>query len=80
LDGVKARLRPIFMTAIIDIVGLLPAAMSEGIGSEAQKPLATVMIGGFIASELLVIFILPILYFMFYYPKHLREHKKMMAL
>jgi cobalt-zinc-cadmium resistance protein CzcA len=67
LEGVKARLRPIFMTAIIDIVGLLPAAMSSGIGSEAQKPLATVMIGGFVASELLVIVVLPILYYLFYH-------------
>jgi cobalt-zinc-cadmium resistance protein CzcA len=77
LEGVQVMLRPIFMIAIIDIVGLLPAAMSSGIGSEAQKPLATVMIGGFIASELLVIFILPILYFMFYYRKHKEELKRM---
>jgi heavy metal efflux system protein len=66
LQGVRNRRRPVLMTAIIDLVGLLPMAISTGIGSEAQRPLATVMIGGFITSELLVIVVLPILYYFFY--------------
>jgi heavy metal efflux system protein len=66
LEGVMARRRPVLMTAIIDIVGLLPAAMSTDIGSEAQRPLATAMISGFVSSELLVILVLPILYYYFY--------------
>ncbi len=69
LQGVMARRRPVLMTAIIDIVGLLPAAMSTDIGSEAQRPLATAMISGFVSSELLVILVLPILYYYFYSPK-----------
>jgi cobalt-zinc-cadmium resistance protein CzcA len=64
--GVMARRRPVLMTAIIDIVGLLPAALSTDIGSEAQRPLATAMISGLVSSELLVILVLPILYFYFY--------------
>jgi cobalt-zinc-cadmium resistance protein CzcA len=67
LQGVRNRRRPVLMTAIIDLVGLLPMAISTGIGSEAQRPLATVMIGGFVTSELLVIVVLPILYYFFYY-------------
>jgi cobalt-zinc-cadmium resistance protein CzcA len=66
LEGVMARRRPVLMTAVIDIVGLLPAALSTDIGSEAQRPLATAMISGFISSELLVILVLPILYYYFY--------------
>ena len=68
-QGVMARRRPVLMTAIIDIVGLLPAAMSNDIGSEAGKPLATAMISGFISSEILVILVLPILYYYFYRTK-----------
>ena len=65
-QGVRARRRPVLMTAVIDIVGLLPAAVSTDIGSEAQRPLATVMIGGFVSSEVIVIVVLPILYYFFY--------------
>jgi len=68
-EGVMARRRPVLMTAIIDIVGLLPAAISTDIGSEAGKPLATAMISGFISSEMLVILVLPILYYYFYHKK-----------
>ncbi len=60
--GVLSRVRPVVMTAMIAIFGLLPAAMSTGIGSQTQKPLAIVIVGGLITSMILVLYILPIIY------------------
>ncbi len=69
-NGVRERVRPVVMTALIDMVGLFPAAISTGIGSEAQKPLAIVMIGGLVSATILVLLILPIIYYMVYHPHH----------
>jgi cobalt-zinc-cadmium resistance protein CzcA len=69
-NGVRNRVRPVIMTAMIDMVGLFPAAISTGIGSEAQKPLAIVMIGGLVSATVLVLLILPIIYYMVYAPRH----------
>jgi len=68
--GVHERVRPVMMTALIDMVGLFPAAISTGIGSEAQKPLAIVMIGGLITDVVLQLLILPIIFNMVYNPRH----------
>ncbi|MCK6598682.1 MAG: efflux RND transporter permease subunit, partial [Bdellovibrionaceae bacterium] len=62
-EGTLLRLRPVLMTALVDIFGFLPMMLSSGIGSEVQKPLATVVIGGVISSTLLTLILLPILYF-----------------
>jgi cobalt-zinc-cadmium resistance protein CzcA len=62
--GVRERVRPVVMTAMIDMIGLFPAAISTGIGSEAQKPLAIVMVGGLVSDVILQLLILPIIYFM----------------
>ncbi|MDI3322450.1 efflux RND transporter permease subunit [Pinibacter soli] len=62
LEGVHSRVRPVVMTALMAMIGLLPAAVSTGIGSETQKPLAIVVIGGLITSTLLTLLILPIIY------------------
>ena len=62
LQGVISRVRPVVMTALMAAIGLLPAAISTGIGSESQKPLATVVIGGLVTSTILTLLILPILY------------------
>jgi cobalt-zinc-cadmium resistance protein CzcA len=59
------RLRPIMMTALVATLGLLPAAMSNGIGSDSQKPLAIVVVGGLISSLTLSLFMLPLLYRLF---------------
>ncbi|MBZ5536945.1 MAG: CusA/CzcA family heavy metal efflux RND transporter [Acidobacteriia bacterium] len=56
------RLRPILMTALVACFGLLPAAMSTGIGSDSQKPFAIVIVGGMISRLLLSIFLAPVLY------------------
>jgi len=60
--GAKRRLRPILLTALTDILGFLPMAVSTSAGAEVQRPLATVVIGGMISATLLTLFVLPILY------------------
>lgn len=65
-EGVKSRIRPVVMTALMAAIGLLPAAVSTGIGSETQKPLAIVVIGGLITATVLTLLIFPIIYRFFY--------------
>ena len=60
--GVESRVRPVVMTALMAALGLLPAAISTGIGSETQKPLAIVVIGGIITATFLTLLILPLLF------------------
>jgi len=60
--GAMTRLRTVMMTALLASLGLLPMALSTGIGSETQKPLAVVVIGGLVTATLLVLFVLPVLY------------------
>jgi cobalt-zinc-cadmium resistance protein CzcA len=59
------RLRPMMMTALVATLGLLPAALSHGIGSDSQKPIAIVVVGGLISSLALSLFTLPLLYKVF---------------
>jgi cobalt-zinc-cadmium resistance protein CzcA len=61
-DGVTSRIRPVLMTAMMAAIGLLPAALSTGIGSQTQKPLAIVVIGGLITSTVLTLFIFPLIF------------------
>ncbi len=61
-EGVQSRIRPVVMTAMMAAIGLLPAAVSSGIGSETQKPLAIVVIGGLITATILTLLIFPIIY------------------
>lgn len=63
--GTLLRLRPVLMTALVDIFGFLPMMLSSGIGSEVQRPLASVVIGGIVSSTLLTLIVLPSLYGMF---------------
>lgn len=64
-EGALIRLRTVLMTALLASLGLLPAALSTGIGSETQKPLAIVIIGGLISATVLTLIVLPALYLMF---------------
>ncbi len=64
IKGACTRLRPVLMTAVTDILGFLPMAISISAGAEVQRPLATVVIGGLITSTMLTLIILPILYSM----------------
>jgi cobalt-zinc-cadmium resistance protein CzcA len=65
LNGVKSRTRPVIMTALMASIGLMPAALSTGIGSESQKPLAIVIIGGLITATVLTLLIFPIIFWIF---------------
>jgi len=60
--GCERRLRPVLMTALVAILGLVPMLFATGPGSEIQKPLATVVVGGLISSTLLTLIVLPTLY------------------
>ncbi|MGO8674175.1 MAG: efflux RND transporter permease subunit [Capsulimonadaceae bacterium] len=62
LEGAVVRLRPVLMTAILASIGLIPAAISTGIGSDVQKPLAIVIIGGLCTQPILTLFVLPVMY------------------
>jgi cobalt-zinc-cadmium resistance protein CzcA len=62
VDGAVLRLRPIMMTMLVATLGLLPAALSRGIGSDSQRPFAIVIVGGLIGALALSIFLLPTLY------------------
>jgi len=63
--GAYSRLRPVLMTASIAALGLIPMLISSGVGSEVQRPLATVVVGGLLSSTLLTLFVLPVLYGVF---------------
>lgn len=62
IQGALTRLRPVLTTALVASLGFVPMALNTGIGSEVQRPLATVVIGGVISSTLLTLFVLPALY------------------
>lgn len=69
--GVESRIRPVIMTAMMGAIGLLPAAMSTGIGSETSRPLATVVIAGLITDIIFDLFALPVIFYYAY-----RNHNK----
>jgi cobalt-zinc-cadmium resistance protein CzcA len=62
VDGALGRLRPVLMTALVASLGFVPMAFNVGAGSEVQRPLATVVIGGIVSSTLLTLLVLPVLY------------------
>lgn len=61
--GARERLRPVLMTASVAMLGLLPAALSHSVGSDVQRPLATVIIGGLLTATALTLMILPAVYY-----------------
>jgi cobalt-zinc-cadmium resistance protein CzcA len=61
-EGALTRLRPVLMTALVAALGFVPMAFNSGIGSEVQRPLATVVIGGILTSTVLTLLVLPALY------------------
>jgi cobalt-zinc-cadmium resistance protein CzcA len=62
IRGAELRLRPVVMTSLTAVLGLLPAALANSIGSQAQKPLAIVVVGGMLVNMLLTQFLMPVLY------------------
>ncbi len=73
VQGAMTRLRPVLMTALVASLGFVPMALNTGIGSEVQRPLATVVIGGIISSTLLTLVVLPALYRLVHTPKVRRQ-------
>jgi len=64
-EGATSRLRPVLMTALVAAFGFIPMAVSQGVGAEVQRPLATVVIGGILTSTVLTLVVLPVLYTIF---------------
>lgn len=65
-QGVRSRVRPVVMTALMAAIGLLPAALSHGIGSETSRPLAIVVIGGLVTATILTLLVFPLFFFWSY--------------
>lgn len=64
IKGAQDRFRPVLMTATVAVIGLFPASLATGIGSDVQRPLATVIVYGLMFSTILTLFVLPAIYFM----------------
>jgi len=62
VQGAVLRLRPVLMTALVEILGLLPFLLSNGVGAEIMRPLATVVVGGLLTATLLTLLLLPLMY------------------
>jgi len=77
-EGVISRVRPVVMTALMAMIGLMPAAVSTGIGSETQKPLAVVVIGGLITATILTLLILPSIYSLVFKFMHHSSNRKIL--
>jgi len=72
-EGTMLRIRPVLMTALVEIFGFLPMMVSQGLGAEVQRPLASVVIGGVISATLLTLIVLPVLASIF--EKHLWKQR-----
>lgn len=77
-EGVISRVRPVVMTALMAMIGLMPAAISTGIGSETQKPLAIVVIGGLVTATILTLLILPAIYALVFKFMHHRVNRRLL--
>ncbi|MDR2042520.1 MAG: CusA/CzcA family heavy metal efflux RND transporter [Tannerella sp.] len=64
ISGASHRLRPVMMTATVAVLGLLPASISTGIGSDVQRPLATVIVYGLLCGTILTLYVLPVFYYL----------------
>ncbi|MBS1488419.1 MAG: efflux RND transporter permease subunit [Bacteroidetes bacterium] len=64
IEGTKMRFRPILMTATVAVLGLLPASLATGIGSDVQRPLATVIVYGLLFATAITLFVLPAMYYL----------------
>jgi cobalt-zinc-cadmium resistance protein CzcA len=74
LKGARERMRPVLMTASVAALGLTPAALARGLGSDVQRPLATVVVGGLVSATALTLLLLPALYFLI---ERRHDHLKM---
>jgi len=74
MTGCVLRLRPVIMTMMTTLLGLLPLVLAQGIGAEVQRPLATVVVGGLFTSTALTLVVLPALYRSFAERDMVEEH------
>ena len=74
MTGCVLRLRPVIMTMMTTLLGLLPLVLAQGIGAEVQRPLATVVVGGLFTSTALTLVVLPALYRSFAEQDMVEEH------
>src|SRR3546814_8934546 len=79
-EGAMTRLRPVLTTATVASLGLIPLLLATGIGSEVQRPLATVVVGGLITSTALTLLILPAIYRWFRSEEHTSELQSLMRI
>ncbi len=80
VDGATHRMRPVLLTASVAVLGLFPASISTGIGSDVQRPLATVIVYGLLFATIVTLFILPTLYYMVERRAEKREATKQVTL
>jgi cobalt-zinc-cadmium resistance protein CzcA len=64
-NGAAERIRPVLMTSLVAMLGLLPASYATGLGSDVQRPLATVIVWGLLSSTTVTLFLVPVLYRLF---------------
>jgi cobalt-zinc-cadmium resistance protein CzcA len=76
IQAVKVRTRPVVMTAMMAAIGLFPAAISTGIGSESQKPLAIVIIGGLVTATIFTLLVFPIIYHKVLLSRETKRYKR----
>ncbi|HWY37862.1 MAG TPA: efflux RND transporter permease subunit, partial [Bacteroidia bacterium] len=74
LEGTKHRFRPVLMTATVAVLGLLPASLATNLGSDVQRPLATVIVYGLLVATILTLFILPALYYLMERKQDIKEN------
>jgi cobalt-zinc-cadmium resistance protein CzcA len=79
IQGACLRVRPVLMTALTTALGLIPLLFSDGTGSEVQRPLATVVVGGLVSSTVLTLLVLPALYKWFSVPLNHEEAGEVLA-
>jgi heavy metal efflux system protein len=75
MRAAEVRMRPMLMTALSACIGLLPAAVSTGIGSQVQRPLATVVVGGMLLAPVLILLVVPVLRILFL-PRDTRQEMR----
>src|SRR5262249_49164118 len=76
-QGCELQLRPVLMAALAAAIGLVPASLATGLGSETQKPLARVVVGGMTTSAVLILVVLPALYKLLY--QLIEQYRKVLA-
>ena len=64
INGARERVRPVLTTATVAALGLVPAALAHGLGSDVQRPLATVVVGGLVTATVLTLVLLPAMYYL----------------